>query len=378
MLYDESSVQIIRVHTPSARYDVFAGKGLIDSLARRIERVAGRLPRRVFVLTSPAIWALWAERFCASFAQPPLALFLPAGEKHKTMAGVEKLARQMARAGADRGSLLIAFGGGIVGDVGGFLAAVYMRGIPYVQAPTTLLAQVDSSIGGKTGVNLREGKNLVGSFHHPLAVFADTEVLGTLPERELRAGLMESVKAGIIRDHALTRFMEEKAEKILAREPKALERVIAASIRVKASVVSRDERESGLRMILNFGHTLGHAIEQATRYKTLLHGEAVGWGMIAALELARARGTITLAQARRMERLIYRYGPLPELRLSAARLVEATANDKKNVGGARRFVVPIGIGNAGVLDDVTVAELKSAAQYMLAQSTRPRKEVLTR
>lgn len=368
-------MQIIRVQTPSAQYNVFAGPGLLTSLASRIERIAGKLPRRVFVVTSPEIWALWGERFCASFSEPPIAfseppiaLFLPAGEKRKTIASVEKLARQMAAAGADRSSLLIAFGGGIVGDVGGFLAAIFMRGIPYVQVPTTLLAQVDSSVGGKTGANLPEGKNLIGSFHHPLAVFADIELLGTLPDRELRAGLMESIKAGIIRDRALVRFMEENARKILARDSKALEKVIAASIRMKASVVNRDERESGLRMILNFGHTLGHAIEQATRYKGLLHGEAVGWGMIAALHLAAERGTVTRSQKDRMEKLIHRYGPLPRLELRASKLVAASASDKKNTGGVRRFVLPIGIGNAGVVDDVTPAELESAASYMLTQA----------
>jgi 3-dehydroquinate synthase len=361
-------VQIIRVQTPSAKYDVIAGSGLLDSLAPRIERIAGKLPRRVFVVTSAEIWALWGKRLCASFAEPPVALFLLPGEKHKTMASVEKLARLMAAAGADRGSLLIAFGGGIVGDVGGFLAAVFMRGIPYVQVPTTFLAQVDSSVGGKTGVNLPEGKNLLGSFHHPLAVFADTQVLGTLPDRELRAGLMESIKAGIIRDRALVRFMEEHANEILARDAKALERVIGASIRMKAAVVSRDERESGLRMILNFGHTLGHAIEQATHYKALLHGEAVGWGMIAALHLAQQRGTIAERQVERMEKLIHRYGPLPPLKLRASKLVAATGSDKKNVGGVRRFVLPLGIGDAGVVDDVTPAELEAAANYMLSRS----------
>lgn len=361
-------MQIIRVQTPSAKYSVFAGAGLLGSLATRIERIAGRLPRRVFVVTSPEIWALWGERFCASFAEPPIALFLPCGEKHKTMASVEKLARQMAAAGADRGSLLIAFGGGIVGDVGGFLAAIFMRGIPYVQVPTTFLAQVDSSVGGKTGVNLPEGKNLIGCFHHPLAVFADPQVLGTLPDRELRAGLMESIKAGIIRDRALVRFMEEHAAEILDQDAKALEHVIAASIRMKAGVVNRDERESGLRMILNFGHTLGHAIEQATRYKALLHGEAVGWGMVAALHLAQQRGTVTAKQAEHLEKLIHLYGRLPPLKVRAAKLVAATGSDKKNVGGVRRFVLPVGIGDAGVVEDVTTLELESAATYMLAQA----------
>jgi 3-dehydroquinate synthase len=360
-------VQTIRVETQSAKYDVVAGSGLLADLAPRIERAVGRLPRRVFVLTSPEIWALWSEHFLQSFAEPPVALFLPPGEQHKTMASVERLTREMIRAGGDRGSLLIAFGGGIVGDVGGFVAAVFMRGIPYVQVPTTFLAQVDSSVGGKVGVNLPEGKNLVGNFLQPRAVFADISVLGTLPDRELRAGLMESVKAGIIRDRSLARYMEEHADEILGRDAKALEKVIAASIRMKADVVRRDERESGLRMILNLGHTVGHALEAATRYKAMLHGEAVGWGMIAALYLARKRGTITQGQMERMERLIFRYGPLPRLKVRAAKIVAATGHDKKNVGGVRRFVLPVGIGDAGVVEDVTPSELEAAVKYMLGR-----------
>jgi 3-dehydroquinate synthase len=361
-------VQTVRVDTPSARYDVVAGSGLLRTLAPRIERVVGRLPRRVFVLTSPPIWALWSGAFLASFTEPPVALFLPPGESHKTLASVERLLRQMAEAGGDRGSLLIAFGGGIVGDVGGFLAAIYMRGIPYVQVPTTFLAQVDSSVGGKTGVNLPEGKNLVGSFHHPVAVFADIGVLATLSDRELRAGLMESVKAGIIRDRALVRFLEEHGKEVLAREPKALEKVIAASIRMKAGVVNKDERESGLRMILNLGHTVGHALEQATNYKALLHGEAVAWGMVAALYLAQKRGTISVNQFERLEKLIHLYGPFPPLSLPLRRVVAATDSDKKNVGGVKRFVLPIGIGDAGIVEDVTPAELEAAVSYMLARA----------
>ena len=344
------------------------GSVLVGSLGSRIERIAGKLPRRFFVLTSPEIWALWGEAFLSSFAEPPIALFLPSGEKHKTLASVERLARQMAAAGGDRGSLMIAFGGGIVGDVGGFLASIFMRGIPYVQVPTTFLAQVDSSVGGKTGVILPEGKNLVGSFHHPLAVFADISVLGTLPDRELRAGLMESIKAGIIRDRSLVRFMEEHAAEVLGRDAKALEKVISASIRMKAGVVNLDERENGLRMILNLGHTVGHALEQVTGYKVLLHGEAVGWGMVAALFLARQRGLISRAQFERLESLIYLYGPLPALKLRKARVAAATGGDKKNVGGVRRFVLPVGVGDAGVVEDVTAAELEAAVGYVLGRA----------
>ena len=333
-----------------------------------MERAVGRLPRRVFVVTSPEIWALWGHCMQQSFPEAPVVLFLPPGELHKTMRSAERLLREMVKAGGDRGSLLIAFGGGIVGDVGGFVAATFMRGINYVQVPTTVLAQVDSSVGGKVGVNLPEGKNLVGNFLQPRAVFADIGVLGTLPDRELRAGLMESVKAGIIRDRALVRFMEEHAEEILNRDAKALERVIAASIRIKADVVRRDERESGLRMILNFGHTVGHALEQATRYKAMLHGEAVGWGMVAALHVARRRRTISGAQMERLEKLIYRYGPLPKLKVSVGKVMAATGRDKKNVGGVRRFVLPGGIGDAEVVEDVTAAELEAAVKYMLVRA----------
>ena len=362
-------MQTIRVETPTAKYEVVAGSGLLETLAPRIERVVGRLPRRVFVLTSPSIWALWGESFLrvVSRAARGAVSASPARSTRPWPAWSGWRGRWRGRA-ADRGSLLIAFGGGIVGDVGGFLAAIYMRGIPYVQVPTTLLAQVDSSVGGKTGVNLPEGKNLVGSFHHPLAVFADIGVLGTLPERELRAGLMESVKAGIIRDRALVRFMEEHAREVLGRDAKALEKVIAASIRMKAGVVNQDERESGLRMILNLGHTVGHALEQATGYKALLHGEAVGWGMVAALYLARKRGTISGAQFERLESLIHLYGPLPALKLRPAKVVAATGADKKNVGGVRRFVLPLGIGDAGVVEDVTPAEIEAAVRYMLARA----------
>jgi len=361
-------VQTIRVDTPSAKYEVFTGSGLLSTLAPRIEKAVKRLPRRVFVITSPEIWALWGQVFLQSFAESPTVLFLPPGERHKTIGSADTLLREMVRAGGDRSSLVIAFGGGIVGDVGGFVASIFMRGIPYVQVPTTLLAQVDSSVGGKVGVNLPEGKNLVGSFHHPRVVFADIGALGTLSDRELRAGLMETVKSGIIRDRSLVRYLEEHADAVLARDPKALERVIAASIRMKAEVVGKDERENGLRMILNFGHTIGHALEQATGYKAMLHGEAVGWGMVAALTIARARRTITAPQFDRLERLIYRFGPLPQLSVRAAKVVESTGADKKNVGGVRRFVLPLGIGDAGIVEDVTTAEIRVAVEYVLRRA----------
>jgi 3-dehydroquinate synthase len=363
-------VPVIPVNTPSAKYDVTIASNLLRTLHPRLKKLNPSKPFRPFVITSPDIWALWQKSFLTSFKESPTILFLPGGESYKRMSSVESLAQQLSTAGADRDSLLLAFGGGVIGDITGFLAAIYMRGIRYVQIPTTLLAQVDSSIGGKTGVNLTAGKNLIGSFHHPQAVFADTDILRTLPPAQLRAGLQESIKAGIIYDANLFRYMEQNAEAILSTkknaDPKALTHVVAASVRVKADVVSKDEKESGLRMILNFGHTIGHAIEAATDYKQLLHGEAVAWGSIAALNVAAARGTLPEKDAARIVKLILRYGPLSPFKATAEKLVALTSRDKKNRSGVRSFVLPTAIGRTEIVRDVTEPELLAATKAMLA------------
>ena len=257
-----------------------------------------------------------------------------------------------------------------------------MRGIRYVGTPTTILAQVDSGLGGKTGVNLLAGKNLIGAFHHPLAVFSDIDTLRTLPPAELRAGLQESIKAGIIYDAKLFRYLEQNANAILdatnpsgiehraskpvVADPKALQKVIAASVRVKADVVSKDEKESGLRMILNFGHTIGHAIEAATHYRKLLHGEAVAWGSIAALHVSLNRSRITYEEFARMANLILRYGPVPPFKADPAKLVALTSGDKKKRSGRRAFVLTTGVGTTEIAYDVTDAELLTAAQAILS------------
>jgi 3-dehydroquinate synthase len=362
-------VPVIPVNTPSANYDVTIASDLLRTLNPRLRKLNPGKPFRPFVITSPNIWALWSKPFLASFKESPTVLFHPAGESHKRMSSVESLAQQLATAGADRDSLLLAFGGGVIGDITGFLAAIYMRGIRYVQIPTTLLAQVDSSIGGKTGVNLLAGKNLIGSFYHPQAVLADTALLGTLPPAELRAGLQESIKAGVIYDAKLFRYMEQNANAILNTkknaDPKALTKVVAASVRVKADVVSKDEKESGLRMILNFGHTIGHAIEAATSYKQLLHGEAVAWGSIAALNVARVRNTLSQKDTDRVTNIILRYGPLPAFKTTAQKLVVLTNRDKKNRSGIRSFVLPTAIGKTEIVRDVTEPELLAATESML-------------
>ncbi|HUY82729.1 MAG TPA: 3-dehydroquinate synthase [Acidobacteriaceae bacterium] len=362
----------IRVKTASANYPVYVGSGLVAGFGSQLRKITGQRPGRIFVLTSPNIWALWGRQFLSGFkpGQEPAVLFMPPGERHKRLSSVERLATELSGGGADRSSLLVAFGGGIIGDTGGFLAAIYMRGIPYVQIPTTLLAQVDSSVGGKTGVNLSTGKNLIGSFHHPLAVFADVDVLKTLPSRELRAGLFESVKAGIIRDPRLFRYLEQNRDPVLACDGDAMMRVVSASVQMKAGVVGIDERESGLRMILNFGHTLGHAIEAVTGYKKLLHGEAIAWGMLATLNVCRSRQLLPEKDARRMEDLVRAYGPLPRFRAKAPALLDAAGRDKKNKAGTRRFVVTTGIGKAHVVEDVTGEELLAALEPLLREAAR--------
>lgn len=377
---------VIALKTPSASYDITIASGLLKTLASRLKKLKNGKPYRVFIVTSPEIWGLWGKRVLASFGQnqkeQPTVLFIPAGEQHKRMRTIESLTEQMAQAGADRDALLVAFGGGVVGDMTGFLAAIYMRGVPYVQVPTTLLAQVDSSVGGKTGANLAAGKNLIGSFHHPLAVLADSDVLATLPAAELRAGLQESIKAGVIYDAKLFAYLERKASEVIAGDAKALTHVVTESVRVKADVVAKDERESGLRMILNYGHTLGHPIEAATKYKQLLHGEAVGWGSIAATRLGWMRGMISKVEAERIIALILRYGPLRPFKASAEKLVALTSSDKKNRSGSLSFVLPRTIGTVEIVRDVTKDEMLAAATWMMelmrAESTRELKKSATK
>jgi len=366
------STTLIPVTTASAAYSVEIGTHLLTQVGVRLDAllsgglVSGK--QKLFVVTSPEIWRLHGPHLLSGLPHPPALLEVPAGEQYKRLASAERLLESLAALGADRDSVLLAFGGGVIGDMTGFLAAIYMRGIRYAAVPTTALAQIDSSLGGKTGVNLAAGKNLVGAFHHPIAVYADITTLSTLPDAELRAGLQESVKAGIIRDRALFDSLDREADSVLARDPAALTRVIAASVRMKAEVVAADERESGLRMLLNFGHTLGHAIEAATEYKQLLHGEAIAWGMLAAIHIALERKLVTAQDAAAMRRVIAIYGPLKPFTADAKTLVAITAKDKKNRSGARSFVLPTGIGTAIVVRDVTEAELLPAAEKIVAQA----------
>src|SRR5882757_8062487 len=272
--------------------------------------------KKLFVVTVPPVRRRWGKKLLASLSTAGFSakiLTMPDGERHKKMATVEALAEQLVKLGAERNAVLVALGGGVVGDVTGFLAAVYLRGIEVVQIPTTVLAQVDASIGGKTGVNLQAGKNLVGSFHHPRVVLIDPAVLSTLPEREFRAGVYESLKCGVIGHPELFRRLESLNLKTLRRDAQTLEWVITESVRLKAEVVASDEREHGLRRILNFGHTIGHALEAETEYRHFLHGEAVAWGMVAAANIATAVHKLDESNARRISDAVFKSGVLPKV-----------------------------------------------------------------
>src|ERR1043165_3242310 len=259
----------------------------------------------------------------------------------------------MVRRGGDRTSVVIAFGGGIVNDMAGFLAAIFMRGVPVVQIPTTLLAQVDASIGGKTGVNLVSGKNLIGSFPQPLSVLIGPAGLDPLSDREYRAGLYEIIKAGIIRDTELFAYLAEHSAGVLARRPEAVDRIVADSVRMKCEVVSSDEREGDLRRILNFGHTFGHALVAETGYTRFLHGEAVAWGMRAAIYLGENTGHVSAEESLEMLNLIAEYGPIPPVNgITAENLAARLVHDKKTVQGKVHFVLPVRIGEVTVVSGV--------------------------
>ncbi len=366
--YHTTIVSKIPVSTSDGSYSVCVERGQLATLCSQISKLESAKKKKFFIVTTPEIWALWQKKFLATFPkgqEAPCVLFLPSGERYKRFSSVERLAEELVQAQARRDSMILAFGGGVVGDLAGFLAAIYMRGLPYVQIPTTYLAQIDSSVGGKTGVNLRTGKNLIGSFHHPAIVITDPNLLSTLPARELRSGIVESIKAAVLGDGPFFSWLEKNADAMLRGDIDALTYAIRVSVRIKAKIVSADERESGQRMLLNLGHTVGHAIESATQYRVLRHGEAIAWGMIAAVRLAAARSALTEKDAARIEKLIHHFGPLPKFSATAEKLLQLTSADKKNRTDTRNFVLPIKIGTAVVVTDVTTDELRAAIQSML-------------
>jgi 3-dehydroquinate synthase len=350
------ATQSVQVRSAAGAYAVRYGRGLIGRAGAEVAALRGH--SGVYLLTSARVARHWRGRLEAGLrgANRRATIVFDDRESAKRMATAEKVCRELVRAGADRRSLLVAAGGGVVGDVAGFVAASYLRGVGLVHIPTTLVAQVDSAIGGKTGVNLPEGKNLVGAFYPPQLVLADPDTLATLPGREFRSGLYEVIKYGVISDARLFAFLEKNMERLVARERTALDFAIVRCIRVKAGVVSRDERESGLREMLNFGHTFAHAFETATGYRRYLHGEAVGWGMIAAARLAEHAGMWPAKQAERVEALVRRVDPLPAPPTQKPKqLIRIMGADKKTRGGRLRFVLPDRMGHVKTVSGISTS-----------------------
>jgi len=346
-------------------YDAVIENGLLERAGEQLRKVlsVARAPtpasdhcNHLFVVTVPPVRRRWGKKLMVSFSAAGFKARLVEmgdGEQSKKLATVEQLAEKLTRLGADRNAVIVAFGGGVVGDVAGLVASLYMRGVDVVQIPTTVQAQLDAAIGGKTGVNLRTGKNLLGTFHQPRAVLIDPAVLSTLPEREFRAGLYEALKCGVIGNPALFGCLEKVQVKGLRRDPAALEWVIAESVRLKAEVVASDERESGLRRVLNFGHTIGHALEVESGYRRFLHGEAVAWGMIAATHIAAATGRIDASDARRISEAVVGLGKLPKVKARNRDIVHLLRSDKKTRDGIVHFVLPRAIGKVEIVNNVS-------------------------
>jgi 3-dehydroquinate synthase len=335
----------IRIKSSRGVYPVQCSRGELAHTPAVLARL--RDASGTFVISSPNVWNDWGRKVSKSVGglRAQNTFLIDDSESAKNLQTVELLCRALTHAGADRHAVIVAVGGGVVGDVAGFTAASYLRGVRLVQIPTTLVAQVDSSVGGKTGVNLPEGKNLVGAFYPPDAVIADMDTLGTLAHRQYRSGLYEVIKYGAIADAGLFRYLERNMLALLRRDAATLEHVIYRCIRIKAHIVERDERESGLREILNFGHTFGHALEAITAYRRFLHGEAIGWGMYAATLLGAATGRLGEAEVVRIMRLVARVGPLPSIgKIDTERLRQILGGDKKTREGEVRWVLPRQIG----------------------------------
>lgn len=340
-------MQTLTVNLGVRSYAIYIGEGILSRAGEWL-RQAG-LGNKVAVVTNPPVAQLYlpaVEEAVKRSGYEVTPVVIPEGEEHKDLKTLGEIYDRMIAARLERKSCVMALGGGVVGDMAGFAAATFLRGIPYVQVPTTLLAQVDSSVGGKTGVNHRDGKNLIGVFYQPRLVLIDVAVLQSLPRRELIAGLAEVIKYGIIEDPDLFGLLEEKIEQIIRCDRKILSQIIAASCAIKARVVEKDEREEDYRAVLNFGHTLGHALEAATDYKKFLHGEAVGVGMVKAAAISTRLGFCDAASFGRIRKLIERAGLPLELpaTILPRDLVQAMEVDKKSADGKIKFVVCEGVG----------------------------------
>ncbi|MBI4684220.1 MAG: 3-dehydroquinate synthase [Nitrospirae bacterium] len=353
----------IRVRLRERSYDIYIGKNILHGIGAKL-RTFGFSPK-IAVISNPTVFKLYGKKVLNSIKLSGfdvVPVIIPDGEKYKDIRIVQKIYGEILSYRLDRKSAIIALGGGVIGDITGFVASTYMRGIDYIQIPTTLLAQVDSSVGGKTGVNHKLGKNMIGTFYQPRLVWIDIDTLKTLPKRELFVGLAEVIKYGVIWDNRLFDFLRDNRKKILSLDKKALVHIIKRSCGIKAAVVSKDEREAGLRTILNYGHTIGHAIETVTKYKKFLHGEAIAMGMYLEARLSELLGFVSSRDVSKIKTILNSYGLPSEMpkKLDADFLMSSMELDKKTVGGDLTFILPSKIGEVKIHKSIDINSIKRA------------------
>ena len=355
----------VRVKLGERSYDICIGSNILGEIGARLKSF--KTSPKIAIISNPAVFNLYGKKVLTSMKKAGFdvkTVIIPDGEKYKDINTVQKIYGELLKHRLDRKSALIALGGGVIGDITGFVASTYMRGIDYIQIPTTLLAQVDSSVGGKTGVNHKLGKNMVGTFYQPKLVWIDIDTLKTLPKRELVAGLAEVIKYGVIRDKKLFDFLEDNMRKISYLDKNALHHIIKHSCEIKAGVVSKDEKESGLRAILNYGHTIGHAIETVTGYKKFLHGEGVAIGMHLEAKIAEIMGFLRIHDVLRIKALINSYGLPSEMpkNLNINYLMSSMKLDKKAVAGELKFILPERIGRVRIKKGISIDNIKPALE----------------
>jgi len=353
----------IRVKLGERSYDICIGSNIIGKIGAKLKSL-NSIPKTA-IISNPTVYGLYGKKVLNSIKSSgfdAVPVIIPDGERYKDVSIVQKIYGELLRHRLDRKSALIALGGGVIGDITGFVASTYMRGIAYMQIPTTLLAQVDSSVGGKTGVNHKLGKNMIGSFYQPKLVWIDIDTLKTLPQKEVFAGLAEVIKYGVIWDARLFAFLENNRDKILRLDKKSLTHIIKCSCEIKAAVVSKDEREAGLRAILNYGHTIGHAIETATGYKKYLHGEALAIGMHTEARLAERLGIVSEKSVRKIKSLIDSYGLPSETpsKINLKSMMSSMQLDKKAVAGELKFILPERIGKVRIQKGIKEGLIREA------------------
>ena len=359
----------IRVELGERSYTIATGSGILKDIGKSLERFD--FSKKAAIVSNPTVYDLYGKTLASSLSDSGfeiIEIILPDGEEYKNLSSVEKIYEQLLKTRFDRRSVMIALGGGVIGDITGYAASTYMRGIDFIQVPTTLLAQVDSSVGGKTGVNHTLGKNMIGTFWQPRLVWVDISTLHTLSHRNFLAGIAEIIKYGIIWDSAFFNFLEKKRETLLSLNPDDIIHIIRRSCEIKADVVSRDERETGLRAILNFGHTIGHAIETATGYTTFLHGEAIAIGMYVEAIIAHEVGLIGSNEVSRIQHLLKKFG-LPTVipaGIDLASLFGAMQLDKKAVSGDVKFILPEQIGRVRIQGNIAEKVVRQAIKKALS------------